>query len=484
MKNWILRVLVFALLWQVCPVRAGDTPVDTAKIDKLVAQYADCCGFTGTVLVSDHDKMIFEKGYGYADREWNIPNTPDVKFRLGSITKQFTSMLVMQQVAKGTIKLDGHLSDYLPYYRKDTGSKVTISQLLSHTSGIPSYTDAPNFFADVSRNPYAVDDFVKKFCSGDLQFDPGTKFHYDNSGYFLLGAILEHVTGKSYETLLHENIFDPVGMKNSGYDHYADILPKRATGYQLEMGKVVNAPYLDMSLPYAAGSLYSTVEDMYKWDQALYSDKLVSNELKQKLFTPNLQNYGYGWTIRQIPAGEPGGGQTEISHGGGINGFNTLEDRLVGDHDLIVIFNNTPGASLEDMAKGIRAILYGQEPAKPKRSLAIELVFTLMNHGADATVAQYRELKRTSPNDYDFNERALNQIGYQLLGLGRNSDAIAILKLNAEEYPKSANVYDSLAEAYEKDGQKQLAIANYRKALDLDPKNQKAADKIKELEQK
>jgi hypothetical protein len=273
-------------------------------------------------------------------------------------------------------------------------------------------------------------------------------------------------------------------MKNTGYDHFAEILPKRATGYQQEMGKVVNAPYLDMSLPYAAGSLYSTVEDIYKWDQALYTDKLVPNELKQKLFTPNLENYGYGWAIKQIPAGEPGAGQTEISHGGGINGFNTFEDRLVGDHDLIVIFNNTPGASLEDMAKGIRAILYGQEPAKPKRSLANELVPTLMNHGADDTVAQYRELKRTNPNDYDFDERALNQIGYGLLGLGRNADAIAILKLNAEEYPKSANVYDSLAEAYEKDGQKQPAIANYRKALELDPKNQKVADKIKQLEEK
>ena len=484
MNKRILRVLVLVLLWQAWPVRAGDTSPDAAKIDKLVAQYADCCGFTGTVLVAQHDQVIFKKGYGFADREWNIPNTPDVKFRLGSITKQFTSMLVMQQVAKGTIKLDAHPSDYLPYYRKDTGSKVTVSQLLSHTSGIPSYTDAPNFFRDESRNPYGVDEFVKKFCSGDLQFEPGTKFHYDNSGYFLLGAILEHVTGKNYETLLKENILDPVGMKDTGYDHFADILPKRATGYQQEMGKVVNAPYLDMSLPYAAGSLYSTVEDIYKWDQALYTDKLVPDELKQKLFTPNLETYGYGWAIRPIPAGEPGAGQTEISHGGGINGFNTFEDRLVGDHDLVVIFNNTPGASLEDMAKGIRAILYGQEPAKPKRALANELVFTLTNHGGDAAVAQYRELKRTSPNDYDFDERALNQLGYGLLGLGRNADAIAILKLNVEEYPKSANTYDSLAEAYEKDGQKQLALANYRKALELDPKNQKAADKIKELEQK
>jgi CubicO group peptidase (beta-lactamase class C family) len=484
LKKLLLRVLLLALLWQIRSTYAADTPDNAAKIDKLMSQYADCCSFTGTVLVSDHDKVIFKKGYGQANREWNIPNTPEVKFRLGSITKQFTSMLIMQQVAKSAIKLDGHVSDYLPYYRRETGSKVSISQLLSHTSGIPSYTDDPKFFADVSRNYYAVDDFVKKFCSGDLQFEPGTKFHYDNSGFFLLGAILEHVTGKTYEALLKENILVPLGMKDSGYDHHAGILPKRASGYQSDLAGVVNAPYLDMALPYAAGSLYSTVEDIYKWDQALYTDKLVPNDLKQKLFTPNLENYGYGWDIRTIPADEPAAGQTMISHGGGINGFNTLEQRLVGDHDLIVIFNNTPGASLGEMAKGIRAILYGQEAATPKRSLVPDLGETVVNRGADAAVAQYRELKRTNPHGYSFDEDALNQLGYLLLEKGRNADAIAIFKLNVEEYPKSGNVYDSLAEGYAKDGQKQQAIANYLKSLELDPKNHNAADKLKELEQK
>jgi len=484
MKKLILRVLLLTLLWQIPSDYARDTPDKAAKIDTFTAQYADCCLFTGAVLVSDHDKVIFKKGYGLANREWNIPNTPDVKFRLGSITKQFTSMLVMQQVAKGSIKLDGRISDYLPYYRSETGSKVTISQLLSHTSGIPSYTDDPKFFADVSRNYYAVDDFVKKFCSGDLQFEPGTKFHYDNSGFFLLGAILEHVTGKTYEALLKEEILVPLGMKDSGYDHYADILPKRASGYQQELAGAVNAPYLDMALPYAAGSLYSTVEDLYKWDQALYTDKLVHNDLKQKLFTPNLEHYGYGWDIRVIPADEPGAGETMISHGGGINGFNTLEQRFVGDHDLIIIFNNTPGADLGEMAKGVRAILYGQEPATPKRSLVPDLGQIVVNRGADAAVARYRELKRTNPNGYNFDERALNRLGYMLLEKGRNADAIAIFNLNVEEYPKSGNVYDSLAEAYAKDGQKQQAIANYRKSLELDPKNQNAANKLKELEQK
>src|SRR6516225_7053585 len=313
MKNLILRVLLLTLVWQISSADGTDTPDTAAKIDKLMSQYADCCSFTGTVLVSDHDKVIFKEGYGLANREWNIPNTPEVKFRLGSITKQFTSMLIMQQVAKGSIKLDGHISDYLPYYRQDTGSKVTVSQLLSHTSGIPSYTDDPKFFADVSRNYYAVDDFVKKFCSGDLQFEPGTKFHYDNSGYFLLGAILEHVAAKTYEVLLQENILTPVGMHDTGYDHWSPIISRRATGYQDTFDGIENAPYLDMSLPYAAGSLYSTVEDIYKWDQALYTDKLLPADLKQKLFTPNLENYGFGWNIHVIAKDQPSPGKTMIT---------------------------------------------------------------------------------------------------------------------------------------------------------------------------
>lgn len=483
MKSRILRVLLLGLVGQASCVYAADTTGNTSKqIDTLVSQYAECCSFTGTVLVSEHNRVVFKKGYGLANREWNIPNTPDVKFRIGSITKQFTSMLVMQQVAKGSIKLDGHLSDYLPYYRQDTGSKVTISQLLSHTSGIPSYTDDPKFFGDVSRNYYAVEDFVKKFCSGDLQFEPGTKFHYDNSGYFILGAILEHVSGKTYEALLKEDILVPLAMKDSGYDRHADILPKRAAGYQQEFAGVESAPYLDMSLPFAAGSLYSTVEDLHKWDQALYSDKLLPGDLKQKLFTPNLENYGYGWFIRAIPAGEPGGGQTMISHGGGINGFNTLEQRLVGDHDLIVIFNNTPGASLEEMAKGIRAILYMRKPAPARRSLVHDLGLTVVNRGSSAAVAQYRELKRTNPNGYDFDERTLTQLGAMLLQRGRKSDAIAILELNVEEYPKSSAAYDSLGEAYAQDGQGPQAVANFHKSLDLDPKDQNATNRLKELE--
>jgi CubicO group peptidase (beta-lactamase class C family) len=479
MRMYLRVAVTFVLFPSVASAQPPDKP---AKIDRLARQYADCCEFTGTVLVSEHDKVIFKSGYGLANREWNIPNAPDIKFRIGSITKQFTAMLILQQAAKNTITLDGHISDYLPYYRKDTGSRVTIAQLLSHTSGIPSYTDDPKFFPDVSRNYYAVDDFVNKFCSGDLQFEPGSKFHYDNSGYFLLGAILERVTGKKYEVLLQESILTPVGMRDTGYDHWSPIIPKRATGYQDGLDGIENAPYLDMALPYAAGSLYSTVEDLYKWDQALYTDKLLPADLKQKLFTPNLEYYGFGWDIRVIPKDEPGAGKTTISHGGGINGFNTNEVRLIDDHDLVVIFNNTPGANLNDFAKGIRAILYGQEPAAPKRPLIRDLREITRNQGLDAAIAKYKELKAANSSKYEFTENALNRFGYDLLNKDRVSDAIKVFKLNVEEYPKSANAHDSLGEAYTREGAKQLAIESYKRSLDLDPNNQSAIDHLKALE--
>jgi CubicO group peptidase (beta-lactamase class C family) len=330
-----------------------------ARIDALMAQYHQKGQFNGTILVAEKGNVIIKKGYGMADMEWDIPNAPDTKFRLGSITKQFTSMLIMQLVQEGKIKLDGKLSDYLPYYRKDTGDRVTIHNLLTHTSGIPSYTSLPGFFKNVSRDPYGVEEFVKKYCSGDLKFEPGSKFEYDNSGYFLLGAIIEQMTGKPYEKVLQERILDPLGMKDTGYDHHETILKKRASGYEKPPGgAIINAPYLDMSLPYAAGSLYSTVEDLYKWDRALYTDKLLSEANKELMFKPFLNNYAYGWSTDKVALGNTQDKVPAISHEGGINGFNTLEMRLIGDRSLIVLLNNTGGTKLGEMASSIAAILY------------------------------------------------------------------------------------------------------------------------------
>ncbi|HEX8637496.1 MAG TPA: serine hydrolase domain-containing protein, partial [Pyrinomonadaceae bacterium] len=425
------------------------------KIDELLKNYYDYGQFNGAALVAEKGKVVYAKGFGMANMEWSIPVQPDTKFRIGSVTKQFTAALILQLVEEGKIKLDGRVTDYLPDYRKDAGGKVTIHQLLNHTSGIPSYTSQPDFFANVSRDPYSVEDFVKKFASGDLEFEPGTKFSYNNSGYFLLGAIIEKVTGKSYETVLKERIFEPIGMKNTGYDHHATLLQKRANGYEKTPDGYVNAAYLDMSLPYAAGSLYSTVEDLYKWDQALYENKILSAESKTKMFTPGLSNYGYGFGIADRPIGKTAQKTKFIQHSGGINGFNSLLTRLPDKQQTIILLDNVGlGRYQENITDSIINILNGQPVDQPKKSIAETLYKIAREKDAAATIAEYRRLKAENAAIYDFSESELNLLGYRLLGMKRQKDAIEIFKLNVEMFPKAANPYDSLGEAFLADNQK------------------------------
>ncbi len=455
------------------------------KIDDLLKTYYDYGQFNGSVLVAEKGKVVYEKGFGMANMEWTIPNQPDTKFRIGSVTKQFTAALILQFVDEGKIKLDGKITDYLPDYRKDTGGKITVHQLLNHTSGIPSYTSRPDFFAEVSRDPYNVADFVKKFASGDLEFEPGTKFNYNNSGYFLLGAIVEKVTGKTYEAVLKERIFEPLGMKNSGYDNRAPILAKRANGYEKTPAGYVNAAYLDMSLPYAAGSMYSTVSDLYKWDQSLYENKVISAESKKLMFTPGLSNYGYGFGISDQPIGKTDQKTKVIQHGGGINGFNSLLTRLVDKQQTIILLDNVGlGRYHGNITKSVISILNGQSPDAPKKSLNEALYKIATEKGGTAAVAEYRKLKTENAALYDFSEGELNSLGYLLLGMKRPSDALEVFKLNVEMFPKSANPYDSLGETYLAADQKELALVNYKKAFELDPTNANAAQIIKRLEGK
>jgi len=446
--NTFSWLLVFTLL--VLFLIPGYSPANdkSQKIDELMTTYHKYRLFNGSVLVAEQGKIIYKNGFGFANMEWDIPNDPITKFRLGSITKQFTSMLIMQLVEMEKLRVDDKLADLLPYYREDTGKQVMVHHLLTHTSGIPSYTGLPNFFAEISRNPYPVEDFVKKFCSNDFEFEPGTKFKYNNSGYFLLGAIIEKITGKTYEQVLHENILDPLGMKNTGYDHHKTILKKRATGYEKTFDSFQNSAYLDMGLPYAAGSLYSTVEDLYTWDQALYGEKLLSNKYKKIMFQPFLKKYAYGWGVRKVAGNNHTDSLTFISHGGGINGFSTLITRIIEDKILVVLLNNTGGTNLNEMNDGILKILNNKPYNPPKLSIAETLYKTIIEKDVQASVKQYHQLKKEKPGHFNFSEAELNQLGYTLIQKKKMSDAIEIFKLNVEAFPEAFNVYDSLGEAY------------------------------------
>jgi len=476
------RLLVYTtLVWAVCQsvAVAQDHAARVQEVLKLANEYGQ---FNGSALVAENGKVIYKGGFGLANVEWGIPNTPDTKFRLGSITKQFTATVILQLVEQGKIKLDGKLSDYLPEYRKDTGDKVTIHHLLTHTSGIPSYTNQPGFLENVSRNPYKVNEFVKKYASGDLEFEPGSKYSYNNSGYFLLGAIIERVTGKPYEQVLKQNIFDPAGMKNTGYDHHNTIILKRASGYT-KTPVLSNAAFLDMSIPYAAGSLYSTVEDLYLWDQALYTDKLLSAASKELMYKPFLQNYAYGWVVRNASFKQNNNDIQVIAHDGGINGFTTTIVRFPKERNLIVILDNSSSEYLDRISESIAKILYNQPYDPPKMSIVAPLEKLINEEGIQKAVAVYRDLKAKQSATHDFSEPELNRLGYQLMRTGKLKDAIEIFKLNVEAYPNAFNTYDSLAEAYLADNQRELAMKNYKKSVELNPSNTNATQVIKRLEQ-
>lgn len=460
----------------------------TEKIDRLMKLYSEYGQFNGTVLVAEHGNVIYKRGFGLADMEWDIPNEPDTKFRLGSITKQFTSMIILKLVQEGKLKLDGRITDYLPDYPKKTGDKITIHHLLTHTSGIPGYTEFPNFFRDFSRNPSTPQAFVRFFADSALLFEPGAKFSYSNSGYFLLGVIIEKVTGRPYERILQEYILDPLNMKNTGYDHHDTILKKRARGYEKRGGSYLNAEYLDMSLPFSAGGLYSTVEDLYLWDQALYTEKLLPKESRDLLFKQYVPGvgawYGYGWVTGKSPVGSIRDSVNTIGHGGGINGFNTLISRIPSAKDLIVLFNNTGEARLGAISRAITGILYDKPYDLPQRSVADAMLATIRHQGIAAGLAQYRELKEKRSENYAVNENEMNGAGYALLQEGKVKEAIEVFKLNVEAFPGSSNVYDSLGEAFMINGDRELAIKNYRRSLELNPANMNAIEMVKKLQDK
>ena len=474
-RHWIIVFILFA----VTPIAFAQQKAK--QIDDLMGRYVDNGKFNGSVLVVENGKVIFKKGYGLANMEWNIPNTPDTKFRLGSLTKQFTAMLIMQLVEHGKLKLESKITDYLTDYSKAAGDKITIHHLLTHTSGIPNYTYLPAY-KTLNRNRYKPADFLKQFSDLPLEFEPGSAFAYSNSGYFLLGAIIEKVTGKTYEKVLQENIFTPLQMNNTGYDMFFKILPKRATGYDIWNLQYENAPYLDMSIPYAAGSLYSTVEDLALWDQALYSEKLLSASSKAIMFTPYKSDYAYGWGVYKTQIAQLKDSVEAMGHQGGVNGFNTSLIRIPKNKHLVVLLNNTGGTNLGAMQNNILKILYDQPFDLPKISVAYVLGKTLVTTSPANALKRYAEIKKQPA--YYLNEGEINGLGYGMIATGKIREAIAVFNLNVIEYPQSFNVWDSRGEAFMLNGEKTKAIMDYKKSLELDPFSMNAIKKLNELGEK
>jgi CubicO group peptidase (beta-lactamase class C family) len=321
------------------PIASPETNALAARINQYMQGFA---GWGGTILVAQKGNVLISQGYGLADRENDVPNTSQTKFAIGSMTKAFTAMAIMMLQENGLLTVQDPICKYISDCPA-AWKPITLHQLLTHTSGIHNYNagDLPELDNITLCQEFTLEEAMAILKALPQDFAPGSQFSYSNTGYYLLGAVIEKVSGDSYETFIQQNILQPLGMSETGYDRLSTIVTNRASGYDFDQiqGQFVNAPGYDVSQRYAAGGLYSTVGDLYKWDQALYADRLVSKETLTTIFTsmvsvPDLGGYGYGWVISQQS------GHRVISHSGGFSGFVSQITRYPDDQVTIIVLTN------------------------------------------------------------------------------------------------------------------------------------------------
>lgn len=351
------------------------------------------------VIVVRDGEVLFRKGYGMANLELGVSIEPHMAFRLGSLTKQFTAVSILMLMEQGRLNIQDDMTRFLPDYPTG-GRSVTIEHLLRHTSGIKSYTSMPEWLP-LLRKDMSVDEIIDLFKDQPFEFEPGENFKYNNSGYILLGAIIEKISGMSYAEFVHRNIFEPLGMNHSLYDETERIVPGRVTGYSKGVNGFVNAAYLSMSQPYAAGSLASSVDDLALWDAALNTNKLLRSETLALAFKPGTLNngdatgYGYGWLMFEHA------GFQFIQHNGGIHGFTANGVRVPAEKVYVAVLTNSdaPETPPSMVASKLAALAIGHPMVEPEH---VEL--------PEETLEEYVAVYQLNEND----ERVITREGGQL----------------------------------------------------------------------
>jgi CubicO group peptidase (beta-lactamase class C family) len=346
-----------------------------ARFEVVVSHYEQCGYLRGVVLIAQSNHVVYARGVGEANQLSHAPNTVQTKFGIASITKQFTAALVLQQVAQGRIRLDDSVSHYLPWYRKDTGTRMTVDQLIHHTSGLPADYNSPEFCdSREARQHYEPEEFAKNFCQPPLAAEPGTKWAYSNCGYVLLGLILQRVTGKQFGDLLNDQLLAPLGMHDTGMDHNNLEQLGGASGYTRHAGpRYSTGPYLDRSHIFSAGAMFSSAEDLLAWNKALSSTNFFSEEVRQAMFRPALGNWADGWFVTKIPPGTPGADNALQEMRGDMPGnFFTWILRYPQQDAVIIVLRNGYG-STEHLEENLQAVLFDQ-PAHLPRPAAKDLL--------------------------------------------------------------------------------------------------------------
>ncbi len=483
------------------------------KIDGLVNDYAVNKGFMGTVLVADNGKVIFSKGYGLADADRNISNTEDTRFPIGSISKQFTSMLVIQLAEQGKLKLEDWLSDLVPEFPRDPGERITVGMLLSHTSGLPLPEGIEKYYYATSKEEF-LQEFLKQLSSEGLRFEPGTGYGYSNAGYFLLGMIIEKVTGESYEDILSRQILRPLGMKDTGLVRKAPAIENLAVCYQKLPDRYITwneemFSYDPDVCCFGNGQMYTTAGDLFKFSMALSNEKLLSREymdvylamryekkrppipyipsdLVKEFFTKCGSGYVGEIAVVEDPA--TGKKETIYWHDGTLKLFKSNHFHYSGKGRVIIVLSNCSFlCEGNEIVLKISQLLRGRpfDHIRIKDSLSQYVSEDIAMHaGIPAAVGEYLRFKGDTLNFVVPGEDWIIGQGLDVAELGDLENAIFILEMTRSEFPGSWKADEALGKVYVAKGDTLAAIRSLKRTLELNPGNAGAAETLRKLEGK
>ncbi len=363
-----IEMMKIVLIVIVLAVQSIKTPAQNipAKLEEFLDAYAKQYKFMGSALVAQKGKVLLRNGYGFRNDSIAAHNDANTIFQIGSVTKQFTSAVILRLQEQKKLSVKDKLSKYftgLPH-----ADKITIENLLNHTSGIYNYTNDASFMANEITKPHTREVMMALFSSKPLDFEPGTSWNYSNSGYMLLGYLIENITRKPYERVVREMILEPLQMNNSGFDFTHLQSEYKATGYSIfDDQNKVRAPTVDSSVSFSAGALYSTIDNLYKWERAVSANKILSRDSWKIASTPFRNKYGYGWQIDSLY------NRTVVSHGGGIHGFNSNLFRIPEEDIAIIILSNKNTPYLNAITKGLAAIMLNEKYELPSARVQIAL---------------------------------------------------------------------------------------------------------------
>ena len=492
-KLLILLAVILFISITACKQNTQSPEQEDNSYEDLLSTMYERGQFNGNVMVIKQGEIVYQGSFGIKNIDPLDSLNLEDRFRLASVSKQFTAAAIIQLKEQGKLSYDQDIRDFIPELPYEG---ITVRHLLNHVSGLPDYealmfeywkpeleyNDMERF---VSGNEDVINMLIEK--KPEIDFKPEEKWEYSNTGYLLLATIVNKASGIPFETYLKENIFNPAKMGSVVYDYMPGIdpdMPERVFGYKTELDGTRAFEDKHFINPVQGdGGIYASLEDLRKWDRIMYTDKIMSEASRKEAFSPfilkngDTTDYGFGWFLDKSPSGKK-----VVLHSGGWVGFGTFIYREIEEDNCLILLTNNSGSYLREAVNGLKNILHDQAYEVPKITIVDTLRHVIVDHGLKDGLALYKKLKTDTSSDYSFGENELNRLGYQLMTLKKNEEAIGVLELNNQLFGSSANTFDSVGDAYLAKGDSITAVEYFYKAYALDSTMTFSLNKAKKLE--